>query len=154
MYTSAYPIHYKLALASYTILSNRTLKVCQTPLAANDEICSAMLPRSYQKAIMSLDFVFAPSWCLTTETCYMIKGLSYISSQLTEVLSRYPLLYITNALCTSTIPRVIILIYLDTTDSDRPPSCTFTPRFISWLTFPPNGGISSDYRCQGKLPFS
>jgi len=35
--TSAYPIHYKLALAFYTILSTRTIKVCQTPLAVNYE---------------------------------------------------------------------------------------------------------------------
>jgi len=27
--------------------------------------------------------------------------------------------------------------YLDTTLGDRPPSCTFTPRFISWLTVRP-----------------
>jgi hypothetical protein len=137
--TSAYPIHYKSALAFYTILSDRTLKVCQTPLAATNETGSAMLPRSYQMAFMSLDFVFTPSWCLTTETGYTTKGLSYISSQLTEVLSRYPLLYITNVLCTSTIPRVIIRMILDTTLGDRPPSCTFTPRFISWLTFRPMG---------------
>ncbi len=135
---SAYPIHDKSALAFYTILSDRTIKVCQTPLAANErDLFSNVTP--YQIAFMSLDFVFAPSWCLTTETCYTTKGLSYISSQLTEVRSKYSLLYITNALCTSTIPRVIILINLDTTLGDRPPSCTFTPRFISWLTFRPMG---------------
>jgi len=58
--TSAYPIHYRLALAFYTILSNRTIKVCQTPLAANYETCSAMLPRSHKMAFIGLDSIYIP----------------------------------------------------------------------------------------------
>jgi len=34
VYTSAYPPHYKEALASCTILLSKTTKVCQTPLTA------------------------------------------------------------------------------------------------------------------------